>query len=330
MKIVYAAANYQNSKIQLFRFMEAMKNSNHTIKIATYKNSKPNNVSVDWTLDCLLKINNPEYFHLNNDNFRYYLSQIESFKPDLIISDLENYTSYIATILKIPLWQCSSMLINYSLPHKYKYDLGLHKTYSFILKKHHIRNQRIMNLIDNSNCNFVYSHLGDTDFPPAIESNFEFIRPYHKIGKDSTLCQHNVVAATLSTNKRIIGMLKTHLDSVCFTEVFGEEHNNPIMKSLINQEEYLCNLKNSNLFVTEGQTSFLADAFYNNKQTAVLVNIEDPECIVNSMIASKIGISSFLTQAVLEEKDFNQKFNIKLNPNIKFLHQKIEEFSNLS
>ena len=137
LKILYAAANNQNAKIQLSRFMEAIKGKPYIVKVAAYKKSSPE-MNIDWTLDCLLNIFEPEHISLDNDNFQTYYEQVKYFNPDLIISDLEYFTSYIANVLNITLWQCSSSIINFSLVGEYKYNLGIFKKYAYIFNKNPI------------------------------------------------------------------------------------------------------------------------------------------------------------------------------------------------
>ena len=125
-KILYAASNNINSKIQLARFMQAVKDEPYIIKIAAYKNSSPS-IHIDWTLDYLVNIFDNGRINLNDDSFRTYLDQIKLYEPDLIISDLEYFTSYAANLLNITLWQCSSSIINFALSKKQKYNMGIFK-----------------------------------------------------------------------------------------------------------------------------------------------------------------------------------------------------------
>ena len=66
-------------------------------------------------------------------------------------------------------------------------------------------------------------------------------------------------------NKKILDILKQYPDSIAFTEFNYEEHYNVLAKDINVADEYFCNLKNSDVFMCQGQASFLADAFYNGK-----------------------------------------------------------------
>lgn len=326
LKILYATSNNSGAKIQLARFMKAMQDKPYIVKVAAYQKSSPK-INIDWTLNCLLNIYKPDLISLDNDNFAIYLDQVKYFAPDLIISDLEYFTSQVANILNTTLWQCSSSMLNFALSHEEKYNLGAFKHYSYVLNKHPLHTQRTVNLIDNSNCNFVYSHLGDIENSPKLKEQFEWIRPYHVTGKYAVPCQHNVIAATLGNNKKILHLLKKHNDSVVFSDFDGEEYSNLLVKDIGNEEEYSCNLKNSNVFVCEGQTSFLADAFYNQKYSVILTDLKDAECILNAAFAEKAQISSVIYDSATDLNVYmNRKITNQLNDTTQFLHERIWEY----
>jgi hypothetical protein len=145
LKILYAASENENAKIQLARFMQAMEGKPFIVKVAAYKKSSPP-INIDWTLDCLKNIFKPDYVTLDNDNFITYFNQVKYYKPDLIISDLEYYTSHIANVLNTTLWQCSSSIINFALSSNYKYNLGIFKRYAYLFNKSAIHIQRLTNV----------------------------------------------------------------------------------------------------------------------------------------------------------------------------------------
>ena len=325
LKILYAASNNQNAKIQLERFLRAVQDKPYQIKIAAYKQSSPR-ANVDWTLDCLLNMFKPDLVSIEeNDNLQTYFDQVQYFAPDLIISDLEYFTSYIASVLNITLWQCSSSIINYALTTKEKYDLGIFKRHAYIFNKNPLQTQRHVNAISNSTWIGVYSHLGDSAAPPALKSGYEWVRPYHQIGKVSIPCQHNVVAGMTNTNTKILDLIKRNADAVAFMNEAPGKYDNIAVKPLDNQEEYFCNLKNSRLFVCAGQTSFLADAFYNGKRAAVVTDYKDPECVLNSEISNNFGLSSDVHYIEDLIKTMDYKVSPSYSPTIKYLHEKIEE-----
>lgn len=326
LKILYAAGNNANAGIQLSRFLKAIEDKSYIVKIAAYKNSFPYNQNVDWTLDCLQNMFKPDYFSIDdNENLQTYYQQVKYYAPDLVISDLEHFTSYIANLLDITLWQCSSSIINYALPTKQKYNLGLFKRHAYTLNKNPITVQRTSNILDNSNWNGVYSHFGDSNLPPTLKEGYEWIRPYHQIGKSTIPCQHNIVAALLKNDKKILAALQHNFDSVVFTNFPYEQYHNLLLKSLSNQEEYYCNLRGCNFFVCEGQTSFLADAFYNGKFSAIFTDFKDPECIINSEISNSMKLSTCVYQTEDLLNLVHEPIVPNYNSNIRYLHEKLED-----
>jgi uncharacterized protein (TIGR00661 family) len=323
MKILYAASNNQNARIQLSRFMGAMEGSEHQIKVAAYKQSSPKGLNIDWTLDALLNIYRPDLLSLNNDNLEIYFEQLKQFAPDLVISDLEYFTSYLANLENITLWQCSSSLLKYGL--RSTYNLGLFKYYAHSLNRDPVHTQRNVNLIDNSNCNLVYSHFGDAERAPSLLDNFEWIRPYHQISKHSVPCQHYVVAGLSETNANILDVLNKYPDSVVFMDSSAEKYHNVYVKDIGNEDEYYCNLRNSLLFVCQGQSSFLADAFYNGKFSLVYPDYKDAESIINSQLSKKLGMGHIMSRTADIATYSESKVQPEYQNSIKYLHEKIKE-----
>ena len=307
MKILYAAGDSSNSKICLERFHNVISNNeklnnNLLIKYSVFKKSKPY-FDIDWCLDCLFDIQRPDHFKLSdNDNLSIYYDQVKYFNPDLIISDLEFFSSYIGGVLNIPVWQCSSSLLNEGLQKTEKYNIGFHKKYSFLYNKKTDTKNVIINSILNSENNFVYSHFGDIDTPPKLKSNFQWIRPYFLVGKKNKLCSHNIVAALSNfTNKKIFEELYHKDDTIIFS-LFKEEFGNFQIKSIYDYQEYICNLYNSNYYITQGQSNFLADAYYNGKYSFIYPDFNDIECLANSMFSEKFKFAKCIY-------DFNKELN---------------------
>jgi hypothetical protein len=320
LKILYACSNNLNAKIQLNRFLPFIKD--HQIKIAAYKKSSPLNINIDWTLDCLLNVFQPNVLSLENDNLHIYYDQIKDYNPDLIISDLEYFTSYLAGLLNIPIWQCSSSLINYGISFQERYELGLQKFYGFILNQN---KDLTINLITNADRNFVYSHWGDVEYTPILNNKFEWVRPYYETHKESQACHHQITAIMYGNNKNIFNQLKKYsTDSVVFTESCVESYPHVQIKDIDNFKEYGCNLRNSDLFACQGQTSFLADAFYNQKFSLLFPDFLDPESIINSHLSSRTKQGHIVRKSEKIKDLAIYKIENNLN-DVKYLHQKLEE-----
>lgn len=323
IKILYAAGNTSNSKLQLTRFVQATTNQPYLLKIAAYKNISPN-INIDWTLDCLLNVYEPNQYYKDNENFKLYIDQIKDFAPDLIISDLEYFTTQAAFYLNIPVWQYSPSIINFALTKRQKYNLGIFKQYSYLLNRNPEIVQRTLNLIQNSNLKLICSHFGDVSNPLEIQEEYEWVRPYHSTYIDSLVCQHNIMVASLAANKKILNIIKDYEDNVYFCNQTYETYPNVQLKKIDNNEaEYFCNLKNSYLFICEGQTTFLADAFYNNKKPHIVLNFEDTECVLSSTLSEHLKLSSLLFNK--EQLAMLDPIIPQINKNILFIHEKINQ-----
>lgn len=321
LKILYGAGNSINSKIQLMRFIQSIKNKPYQLKIAAY-NISTGDLNIDWTLDCLLNICKPTLLSTDSENFQIYFEQIKNFAPDLIISDLEYFTSYAGHLLDIPVWQCSSILINFALANKY--NIGLFKNYSYVLNRDFAYNQRMINIIDNSAFNLVYSHFGDVVAPPELKENFSWITPYYSIGKISPPCQHRIVAGSFDNSKKIISAIKTQPDCVLFSEYPYENYGEIKMKYLYDTNEYFCNLRNCDFFFCSGYQSFLSDAFYNEKHSIIMPSLLDSNSLINSIITEKLGLGSIVYDTLhLEDMTFTS-FQPITDYQL-FLHEKIEQ-----
>jgi len=324
LKIVYAANNSYDSKIRLWRFLQSVENKNYQIKIAAYKKSSLQQ-NTDWTLDSLLNIFEPSKISFDNDNLKIYYEQIKYFKPDLIISDLEPFTSYVAGLLNIKLWQVSPILLSYGLSYADKYKFGVRKNYSHFFKHRTSISQHLLNILDNSDRKFIYSHFVDSINTPHINEKYEWVRPYHLLGHASKPCQHSITGAILNSDKGVYHFLKGIEDSVIFSQFTGEKYDNPKVKDLENELEYVCNLRNSDIFLCQGHTSLLADAFYNEKYSLVFPDFKDLECVSNAVLGEAMQFSKTMYGTKLPQKFEMEKIVVDYKPSVKLLHQYIEE-----
>lgn len=320
MKILYAASDREGASIQLLRFLQATSNKNYTIKIAAY--NRFNNFSIDWNLESLKNIFAPDILSFNNDKLQTYYEQVKYFDPDLIISDLELYTSHIATLLNKRLWQVSPNLLHYGTPKKEKMAVGLFKSYPHLFNNLDLT-QRVKNVIVNSEKNFVYSHFGDTN-NFQLTDGFEWIRPYHVTGKISTPCKHHIMACSFRNNKSLIDYLKQYKDVVLFSTFVDEKYPSVILKDVYDWCEYECNLKNCNIFINQGHNDFMADAYYNGKHSIIMPNFQEQECITNALYSKHFKFGTVIYNNKFIDVDFLDH-EVNYNPSINYLHEEIEK-----
>jgi len=315
MKILLGLSERQDSVLFLARFLEAVKDKHH-IKVAGFNQF---NTSIDWNLNALKPLYTPNTLSFDSDVLESYYNQVKYFNPDLIISDLEVYTSYVAEALDKPIWQVSPNLLHYATPKKEKMAIGFFRSHPYFFNDLNL-NQRIKNIIYNSDKNLVYSHFGDAGIF-KIEEGYEWVRPYHIVGKESLPCQHNIVAAAYRNKKQFINYIRKHKDAVLFSAFNEERYRDIALKSVYDWPEYACNLKNSNLILNQGHTTFLADAFYNGKSVLVMPDYEDQECAQNARYVVHYNFGSIVGDEVATAVKIPQP---RHSEDIKYLHEHLE------
>jgi hypothetical protein len=319
LKILYASSQKTGTNEQLNRFLQAIVPSNYIVKIAAYygvRCIRP----VDWILNALHDVFCFDRFSMDGDNLEIYYQQIKNFHPDLIISELEPFTSHVAALLQLPIWQISPFLLWEGWDGSH--PIGLERRYQHLLpeiKEH----RRMLAMLAASNANLICSHLGDLAEPPRIKSGFDFIRPYHFIGHHSVPCQHRVVGITTNNNRALIRLLSSYDDAILFTDVLSEMFPQLTLKDAKNAAEYSCNLFNSPHFICRGDIGHLADAFYNGKYCVVMPDFTDRNSVVNAYLNQHFQLG----QSLYGDKD---RLPIQIavplphyNPQIKLLHERL-------
>lgn len=190
LKILYAADNRESSFYSMQRFVDTYSKF-YQIKIAAHSRSIKH-LSCDWNLDALLdfrgKYKNPSF---QSDNFHQYVADIKEFAPDIILSDLEIYTSYIGLELGLKVWQFSPLLLYYGLVQKqnlYKYHSGLMHGASELYQ---YRNY----ILENSQKRLIASHLIDSPQPPSLLPAYQWVRPNFQLVATISPTIHGISSA---------------------------------------------------------------------------------------------------------------------------------------
>jgi hypothetical protein len=308
MRIIYAAANRIGSYYQLIRFLQSVKHQNHNIKIAAYKNSIKD-IDIDYTLDSLLNFSNPTQSISYNGNYNYYLNEIKRFSPDLIISDLEIYSSIIALELNIRLWQYSPILIYYALKNEIAYAIGVHKSYSYLINGSKNMAATIQYILRNSDKRLVLSHICDSTYADIITNNYEWIRPNFLIGEGKEKTQRLAIFTKFQPN---IFNKFSNKGTVIFSK-------SPYL-DIDNEHLYKKYLERCSVIIGDGTSTFLADAFYNQKYYSSYPRYDDIECIIGSFI------NKYCQCGTIGNLDSNNRLpiQIQINNKVKFISNLLE------
>lgn len=342
MKIIYSAGNRIGANSQLERIVSNL--NNYEVKIAAYLKSSSSMNHIDWTLDSLHNniLSKKElnklwslFGHknvpcLNLENTRILLLEVAEFKPDLIISDGEPIIAHIAKSLGIKLWYCSPIHLLDGIEWErgqFRYSALLANTKSWLKQ------------FPKADKTFIYSPFGDIKFRPFIKEHYEWITPYHY--KANSI--GNTALAVINETDRYTSLTKIINCIDCNVSIFGpfidQQSKSQVFKTS-DISNYLKQINNcSNIFITTGETSFIADAFYNNKNIMIAPNLNDYEGLLNSIlvrlyqIGSDLGQLEFMNNFALEEleKSISRKYkdNYLSIQSYPFLHEKIEEICNV-
>lgn len=299
MKILYAADNRIGSHFQLKRFLASMKRRKHQIKVAAYKYTA-DDIDIDYTLDALLNFSDPTEYYSTNDNYAYYYNEVKRFSPDVIISDLEIYTSNIALELSIKLIQASPILLYYALPHEVKYNSNITRNNMFLLGIDAKKRAHINNMVNSSDKKLVISHLCDTKSPPKLNDGFKYVRPDF-ILSDGKPSQFDTLA------------IMNTIPSLPNAINFNYDEMDPNYNAAIN---------GCNSFLNEGMEVFLSDAFYNQKFSVTIPKHDDMEAIICSYMNQYYGFGRIATTSNIDTTP--KSFDISIDDNIKFLWEEVE------
>jgi len=316
MKILYAANNFYSSEIQFKRIKEQLKKyKNIELKYAAYKNSSKY-IESDYNLDCLKHfLSHDRNINFSyNDNIKKYINEIEKFAPDLIISDLDIPTSLIAKSLNIQLWQVSSLMLNWAIDSQLKNNISFMKNYFNTINSTPILKKYLKAILDFSSKKYIYSYFTDYEYKPQIDNGFEWIRPYYMLSNYDHIKYDYLV---LFNNRKDIMSEFLRKNSI----LFGSNKYESFNENISDYKNYKDSIGKSKIIVSEGDTSSICDAIYNEKKCIIYPNINDLDCLLNYSLCEHFEFG-YKTNSFTE-------FTVKLNINNKtqFIHEKLEEYA---
>lgn len=315
MRILYAAGNRLGSFYQLKRFLTSVHNKNYNIKIAAYKKSM-GNIDIDYNLDALVNFTNPNSDISFNSNYNYYSNEIKRFNPDIIISDMEIYSSILADELKIELWQVSPLLAYYGLSDNLRCKTEIHKHYSYLFSSSHRNTDYINYILKISSRKFILSHICDIGIDISLKESYEFVRPSFVLGSD--INKYEYLCVFIKSNKNIIDKLKNK-NSIYFSSFEYEQYSKLLYKNINDIELYSNAIDNCKYFITDGTAVFLADAFYNQKYCISIPRCDDVETIIGSYL------NEFYKIGKIHDCEHHRPIKIFLNEKVKFLSEHLEQ-----
>jgi uncharacterized protein (TIGR00661 family) len=339
MKVLYGAQNSIGAGIQLKRILDNIPN-NIAIKIAAFNKCNYCLKNIDWTLDGLYfnptsnvnsnfssmqKIFNDAGTYtpsINQKAFETFLGEVSDFAPDLIISDCEKITAVIAKALQIELWNCSSIgLIN-----KIR-----HASAPYVYLK--LVTRKFYNELPVPNRELIYSPFGQY----FSKTNNEWVIPYHSdiltnnFSNEEQLNNEKIKAiAVMNISDRLPILNKLFNCSKYDIDLFSHLNCEDVKNYNFTGNNYEEKLSIADKYFCAGETSYIADALYNNKYVYISPILTDAEMMLNHTVAEKIGAGRNL--GVIENFNYlaldklDETFDKKVEkPNLqkvgKYLHE---------
>lgn len=338
MKILYCANKNYDSYLQLYRFLQYVPN-NIEVRVAGY-NGFLNGIATDYTLDSLY-----DYYGKNRAGpvvsriLQRYTNEIAAYNPDLIINDLDFFSSYAALELDIPYWLVSPFLFYFAISKQLKDAIAIGQQYRHVLfrqKNFH----RYQFQIENAEKCLIRSYLGDVAMGPDITNGFEWVRPYYvecgtnvdeRIGGADTSDEPNQARCFLGMfaqpDYKLYRFIQTLGQAVIYSpfsyeKILGIEHLDT------HHVSYAENLRRAYLCFSKGETSFISDGFYHSKFALVLPDTTVADSVINAQAVEYFGLGekmrttkSFEQINTLVDRDINVR--ARFDPQIKQLHEYI-------
>lgn len=306
MRILYSAGNRVGSNSQLIRFLTKL-SKEHTIRISAYVRSSRSLPHIDWTLDALHHNVLPKrkahllrdlFGHndipsINLDNVTVFLTEIDYFEPDIIICDDEPIAAHIAKALDVELWYCSPIHMLDGI----EWDRGQLR---YLSKLRCVRDR--LRKLPEPNKKFVYSPFGDVKFRPILKEGYEWIPPYFTKADGTTNHEYICVINDFDRFGALTKIINSSRYDIALISPYDETFSNMKHYSVDNEDEYKNLLGGCYKMINTGETSYMADAIYNNKSICVTPSLNDSEALLNAILVKEYSIGSDLAQVELTDK----------------------------
>jgi uncharacterized protein (TIGR00661 family) len=277
----------------------------HIICIAAYLKSSHSLSHIDWTLDALHHKAIPKrrskelqdlFGHfgvpvINIENASVFLSEAVEFEPDLVISDGEPIAAHVAKSVGAELWYVSALHlldgIDWSKG-QLRYLSRLEKT-----------RKALSRWPEPDRC-FVYSPFGDVAFRPVLKPGYEWITPYHFNSQPGNYNYNYVcVINEFERFSSIIRIINSLSEKIALVSPYDETFNNVDNFLNTDNKTYKQLLDGCRKIFTTGETSYIADALYNEKNVCVAPSLNDPEALLNAILIREYSVGSDIAQVEL-------------------------------
>lgn len=242
---------------------------------------------------------------------------IKTFKPDVVITDFEGATAYIANILNIPvLCVCnvhSVTKLRYDVPKKYK--KAYHKAKIVINTVYPKADYHLITT-------FFYPPTKGRRvmlFPPILRKEILSLKPQRK--------GYIMVYQTSKTNKKLINALENIKYKFVVYGFDKEEKHKNLQFRKFNEKQFFKDIGDCNACITNGGFSFLSEAVWLHKPIFCIPISGQFEQIINGLFIKKLKYGELHDSANKKDVENFIKMTDKYYNNLK--HFKKEDNSKI-
>lgn len=263
-------------------------------------------------------------------NYGILFKKARKIKPNIIISDFENYSSILSNIINVPLLSLDNIhvitqtLVDY--PPHHRQDILKAKS---IIKSYIFRAKRYILT------SFFFPEIKNREkvmiYPPVIRDKIRNLEVNYK--------DYILVYQTSSSNTKLIKILK-EFDEKFIVYGFNEEgKKNNLTFRKFNEDKIYKDMSNAKAVVTNGGFTLISEAIYLKKPIYSIPAIGNFEQLLNGYYVDKLGygemhkkinvetLKNFLNNLDNYQKNLNNVKNSDNSGIIKELEKSIKEFS---
>lgn len=234
-----------------------------------------NSVSDYYTLKDFTK----RLFKDTAKNVAIVYKTIKKFKPDIVITDFEHTTAYVANIMNLPLICICNVhsvtKMRYTVPKKYLKDYRKAKLVINIIypkADYHLITTFFYQKTKSRNCML---------FPPILRKEIQKINPQRK--------DYVLVYQTSKTNHKLINVLK-HIDKDFIIYGFDRDYKDKNLTfKRFNEKEFLDDLGNCSACIANGGFSLVSEAVSLHKPLLSVPITGQFEQIINALHVKRLG-----------------------------------------
>jgi uncharacterized protein (TIGR00661 family) len=265
------------------------------------------------------------------ENYANLYKKAKEIKPNIIITDFENYSNIVAKIINVPVLSVDNihMITQTKIDHP-KHSQGDMLKSIGVIKSFFIRPKRYILT------SFFYPEIKTPEkaviYPPIIRDKIRQL----KVEPGN----HIIVYQTSPTNTKLINILKKINETFIIYGYDKDELDANLIYRKFNNDKIYSDMANSKAVITNGGFSLITEAIYLKKPIYSIPAKGNFEQLLNGFYVEKLGygiktreiniksLKNFLSNLNIYQKNLKKVKNTDNSGIIKEIENSIEEFTN--